>query len=120
LFGSNGTLSDPKVKTAARSSVSSSPPMPRPQRCLLSSRLMAFPSQNYALLRKSRLVRRASRSRCGQIPSAVRSHEQNVSILCLKTSLWHDSQRAEASQDFYLSQLRRTCPFGQVLAISER
>jgi len=41
-------------------------------------------------------------------------------VLFAQTSLWHDSQRTEASQDFYLSSPRATCPCGQVLAISER
>ncbi len=40
LFGSNGTSSDPNVNTAARSKARSIPPMARPQRCLLSKRLM--------------------------------------------------------------------------------
>jgi len=52
--------------------------------------------------------------------SAASAHQQNASLLLVQTSLWHDSQRTEASQDFYLSSPRGTCPSGQVLAISER
>ena len=29
-----------------------------------------------------------------------------MSVLFVQTSLWHDSQRTEASQDFYLSLLQ--------------
>ncbi len=40
LLGSNGTSSEPKVKTAARSRVSRTPPMSKLHRCLESRRLM--------------------------------------------------------------------------------
>src|SRR5258708_32460877 len=56
----------------------------------------------------------------GHFPSTVPARGQNLSALAAQTSLWHDSQRAGASQDFYLFFVYRTCPSGQVLAISER
>jgi hypothetical protein len=40
LLGSNGTCSEPKVKTAASSSVSRLPPRTKLQRCLESRRLI--------------------------------------------------------------------------------
>jgi hypothetical protein len=55
----------------------------------------------------------------GHFSSAASGHGQNVSGLFAETSLWHDSQRSEASQDFYWSAPPGTCPIGQVLAISE-
>src|SRR5258708_12902607 len=56
----------------------------------------------------------------GHFPSTVPARGQNLSVLAAQTSLWHDSQRTEASQDFYLFFVYKTCPSGQVLAISER
>src|SRR5258708_28091152 len=56
----------------------------------------------------------------GHFPSTVPARGQNLSVLVAHTSLWHDSQHIEASQDFYPFFVFRTCPFGQVLAISER
>src|SRR6267154_824496 len=120
LLGSNGTLSDPKVKTAASSNVRSIPPVARPQRCLLSNRLMIFESSKYVMKRVPGTESRECCVHRGHFSSAASGHEQNASLLFVQTSLWHDSQRTEASQDFYLSTSRRTCPFGQVLAISER
>jgi hypothetical protein len=55
----------------------------------------------------------------GHFSSAALRHEQRLSVLFAQTSLWHDSQRSEASQEFYLSSPHGTCPSGQVLAISE-
>src|SRR5258708_6346730 len=56
----------------------------------------------------------------GHFPSTVPARGQNLSVMVAHTSLWHDSQHIEASQDFYLFFVFRTCPFWQVLAISER
>src|ERR1700686_4540649 len=120
LLGSNGTLSDPKVKTAASSNVRSIPPMARPQRCLLSNRLMILTSSKHVMKRVPGMESRECRIHHGHFSSAASAHEQNASLLFVQTSLWHDSQRTEASQDFYPSSPRRTCPSGQVLAISER
>src|SRR5467141_100251 len=103
LFGSKGILSDPKVKTAARSKVRSIPPIARPQRCLLSNRLMIRPSSTRALQRTSERENGKCRLRRGHFSSVASDHEQNMSVLFVQTSLWHDSQRTEASQDFYLS-----------------
>ena len=55
----------------------------------------------------------------GHFSSAASGHGQNVSGLFAQASLWHDIQRSLASQDSNLSRFRNTCPFGQVLAISE-
>ena len=55
----------------------------------------------------------------GHFSSVASADRQNVSELVAQASLWHDSQRIEASQDFYLSSFHGTCPLGQVLAISE-
>src|SRR5260370_6550018 len=117
LFGSNGTSSDPNVNTAARSKARSIPPTVRAQRCLASIRLMTWPLTNHALQGSSWLE---NHIRGEHFSSAAARREQYVSILSGNTSLWHDSQRAEASQDFYLSSSYSTCPCGQVLAISER
>src|SRR5260370_12441100 len=63
---------------------------------------------------------RACRIHRGHFSSTASAREQNAFLLFVQTSLWHDSQRTEASQDFYQPSPCRTCPFGQVLAISER
>src|SRR5207244_13092139 len=63
---------------------------------------------------------RKCHSHRGHFSSAASARQRNASLLLVQTSLWHDSQRTEASQDFYLSSPRGTCPSGQVLAISER
>src|SRR5258707_10563592 len=81
---------------------------------------MTWPSSTRALQRTSERESRTCRPRRGHFSSVASDHEQNMSVLFAQTSLWHDSQRTEASQDFYLSSAYRTCPFGQVLAISER
>src|SRR5216684_1621238 len=60
------------------------------------------------------------RPHCGQFSSGALAPEQKAFVLFAQTSLWHDSQRAQASQEFYLSSAFRTCSIGQVLAISER
>src|SRR3989442_15345795 len=120
LVGSNGTLSDRKVKAAPRSNARSIPPMARPQRCLLSNRLMILESSKHVMKRAPEMERRECRIHRGHFSSAASAHQQNASLLLVQTSLWHDSQRTEASQDFYFSSPRGTCPSGQVLAISER
>jgi len=120
LLGSNGTLRDPKVKTAASSNVRSIPPMARPQRCLLSNRLMIFESSKRVMKRVLGTECQECRVHRGHFSSAAPAYEQDASLLFVQTSLWHDSQRTEASQDFYQPSPCRTCPFGQVLAISER
>src|SRR5260370_5481764 len=109
-----------KIKMAARSNVRCIPPMARPQRCLLSNRLMILISSEYVMKRVPGMESRECRIHRGHFSSTVSAREQNAFLLFVQTSLWHDSQRTEASQDFYLSSPRRTCPFGQVLAISER
>jgi len=47
----------------------------------------------------------------GHFPSTVPVRGQNLSVLAAQTSLWHDSQRTEASQDFYLFFVYRNLPF---------
>src|ERR1700687_3105862 len=94
--------------------------MARPQRCLLSNRLMIVGSSKYVMKRAPGMESRECRIYRGHFSSAAAGHEQKASLLFVQPSLWHDSQRTEASQDFYLSSPRRTCPSGQVLAISER
>ncbi len=123
LFGSSGTVRDPNVKTAASSSVRRIPPMARPQLCFLSNRLMTWPSGNRQIALRSARSADKSATCCthtGRFWSTTPSHGQSMSVLFAQASLWHDSQRTEASQDSYLSSIHNTCPFGQVLAISER
>jgi hypothetical protein len=108
------------VKTAASSSVRRIPPMARPQLCFLSNRLMTWPSGN----RPAKCTLADKSATCcthtARFWSTTPSHGQSMSVLFLQASLWHDSQRTEASQDSYLSSIHNTCPNGQVLAISER
>src|SRR6266446_501924 len=52
--------------------------------------------------------------------SSVANCGQRVSLLFARATFWQDSHRTEASQDSYLSFACKTCPRGQVLAISER
>src|SRR6266704_5096747 len=120
LFGSNGTSSDPNVKTAARSKVRRIPPIARPQRCLLSNRLMVSLLSNRVAKRSLGTESRMRSTHRGRSWSPESDYGQNVALFYAQTSLWHDSQRTEANQDFYLSSPRKTCPCGQVLAISER
>jgi len=56
------------------------------------------------------LESRERRTRRGHFSSAAPGHAQNVSVSFVETSLWHDSQRAEACQDFYLSSPREDLP----------
>jgi hypothetical protein len=56
----------------------------------------------------------------GHFSSGALAPEQKAFVLFAQTSLWHDSQRVQASQEFYLSSGFTTCTIGQVLAISER
>src|SRR5437870_13540635 len=94
--------------------------MARPQRCLLSKRLMIWLSSNEGVKRLSGMESRECRAQPGYLSSAWSGQVQKVSVLFAETSLWHDSQRMDACQDFYRSSPRETCPLGQVLAISER
>src|SRR6266571_1265337 len=93
--------------------------MARPQRCLLSNRLMIWSSDS-ARRRKIELHCRASHIHRERSWSSVANCGQSVSLLFARGSFWQDSHRAEASQDSYLSFACKTCPRGQVLAISER
>src|SRR5437879_8251964 len=94
--------------------------MARPQRCLLSKRLMIWLSSNEGVKRLSGMESRECRAQPGYLSSAWSGQVQKVSVLFAETSLWHYCQRMDACQDFYRSSPRETCPLGQVLAISER
>src|SRR5580692_2857065 len=73
LFGSNGTSSEPKVKTAASRSVSRLPPITKLQRCFESRRLMPWAP----LL-------------------------QDLAELAANLPISHDSHRTQASQERHL------------------
>src|SRR6266849_1852382 len=107
LFGSSGTVRDPNVKTAASSSVRRIPPMARPQLCFLSNRLMTWQSHRVAK-RPPEMESCLYHVQHGHFSSSAPIHGQNVSLLFAQTSLWHDIQHTGASEDFYLSLLRKT------------
>src|SRR5579859_616731 len=147
LFGSNGTSSEPKVKTAANSRVSRMPPMTRLQRCLESRRLMpwapSFPEKDVstktlcACWTTAETLRMPQQEHCNSCLEKAGSSMPRIQRKCRRsysvapreksivaqswtqTSLSHDSHREKASQERHLSLVRKTCPCGQVLAISE-
>src|SRR4029077_78118 len=84
--------------------------MARPQRCLLSRRLMIWLSSNKGVKRLSGMESRECRAQPGYLSSASSGQGQKGSVLFAETSLWHDSQRMDACQDFYLSSPREDLP----------
>src|SRR6266513_851730 len=80
--------------------------MARPHRCLLSKRLMIWLSSNEGVKRLSGMESRECRTPPGYLSSASLGTGQKVSVLFAETSHWHDSQRMDACQDFYLPSPR--------------